>query len=378
MKNKIIFFVNDINFFVNHFLPLSVRANELHFETLIVSNKIDKDIIKLYPQIEQRAINIDRSSVNPFIELKTIFQFYKILNQYKPNIVHNFSIKPILYGSFLGRFFFKKIKFVNSVTGLGYAFTNDIFLVKNIIKLLIRICVPKNNMHLIFLNKHDKKLYQSLGRLNDGNYNFINGSGVDNYDFPYISPKKKEKLNLTFTGRILKDKGILELIEAVNILPSELKARIILNIYGKIDIENPAFISEEELKKLLRPNFILWHGFSKNIKKVLMDSDIYCLPSYREGIPKSTIEAMAIGRPILTTNAPGCDNTVKEGINGFKVSVGDANALSIKLQTLIENKTLRIQMGKNSRIFFEEEFTLEKVIKQTFKVYNKVLQNRVV
>ena len=145
-----------------------------------------------------------------------------------------------------------------------------------------------------------------------------------------------------------------------------IKSNIIVNLFGKIDKENPAHINEDELKSLLIPNLILWHGHSDNIKKNLIDSDIYCLPSYREGLPKSTIEAMAIGRPIITTNAPGCDDTVEEGVNGFKVAVGDAQALSQKLQILIEDEKLRIEMGKKSREFFEREFTLERVVHQTF------------
>jgi len=125
----------------------------------------------------------------------------------------------------------------------------------------------------------------------------------------------------------------------------------------------------------LAPGFIEWYGFTSEIKKVISRSDVYCLPSYREGIPKSTIEAMAIGRPILTTEAPGCEDTVEQGVNGFKVPVGNVMALSEKLQILIEDEPLRIQMGKQSREIFEKNYTLEKVIKQTVEVYAQVLRN---
>ena len=173
----------------------------------------------------------------------------------------------------------------------------------------------------------------------------------------------------------MKDKGLIELINAIEILPKNIESKVVLNIYGKIDLDNPAHISDKELKKLLKPNLIIWHGNTNDIKNVLIKSDIYCLPSYREGLPKSTIEAMAIGRPIITTYAPGCNDTVLTGVNGFKVDIKDHKNLSNILQILIEDESLRLEMGKKSREIFEENFTLEKVIKQTFKVYDQVLQD---
>ena len=127
---------------------------------------------------------------------------------------------------------------------------------------------------------------------------------------------------------------------------------------------------------LLIPDLILWHGHSFDIKNILIDSDIYCLPSHREGLPKSTIEAMAIGRPILTTKAPGCTDTVLDGYNGFKVNVGDIEGLSKKLRELIENEELRTKMGKNSRELFLKDFTLEKVISETFNLYDSLSVNK--
>ena len=165
------------------------------------------------------------------------------------------------------------------------------------------------------------------------------------------------------------------MINAVKILPKNIQSKVILNIYGKIDLDNPAHITEKELKKLLKPNLIIWHGNTDDIKNVLTLSDIYCLPSYREGLPKSTLEAMAIGKPIITTNAPGCNDTVQEGINGYKVNIKDYKALSERLQILIEDESLRLKMGKKSRKIFEEYFTLDKVVKQTFEIYIHVLKS---
>ena len=256
---------------------------------------------------------------------------------------------------------------------MGYLFTSNrksglIFLIKQILKILNYFTTP----FYIFQNSYDLNEFKKLGVRE--NYTLIKGSGVDPRVYPYHKPKQKDKVNITFTGRILKDKGVLDLIQALNKLPETIKSKIVLNLYGKIDLENPAHISETEINALLKSNFILWHGYSDNIKGVLVQSDIYCLLSYREGLPKSTIEAMAIGRPILTTNAPGCDDTVEEGVNGFKVEAGDVDAISKKLKELIEDKALRIKMGKKSRELFEKKFTLNKVIEQTFSFYNQILK----
>ena len=373
MKKKITYFINDISFFKNHFLPIALRAAE-QFNVSIISDKVDLELENQYPELKQYSISIKRSSLNPFGDLLLFLRLSILLNQIKPDLIHNITIKPILYGSLFSKFSKRKIKIINSVTGLGYAITNNHLFIKCIMQILIRLFVSKKS-HFLFLNKHDKNFYQKLGKGLNHNFTMINGSGVDQNEFKYKKPLKKEKIEILYTGRILRDKGVINLIDAVNLLSPTLKSKIILKLYGIIDIQNPAHIKEKELENYLVPGIIEWYGFTSEVKEVLLKSDVYCLPSFREGIPKSIIEAMAIGRPILTTDAPGCEDTVIEGVNGFKVPVGNVKALSEKLQTLIEDESLRIKMGKKSRKIYEENFTLKKVIKQTFEVYAQVLRN---
>jgi glycosyltransferase involved in cell wall biosynthesis len=295
----------------------------------------------------------------------------RIIKDISPDIIHSVTLKSILLSN-LVLLFKRKVNKVNAVSGMGYLFTsNRVSIALYGLKFILRVLIKLGRPHFIFQNLDDLKEFKKLG-VND-NYNLIRGSGVNHKEFKYTPPKTNEKVNITFTGRILKDKGILELIKAIEILPKEIRSKVVLNIYGKIDLDNPAHITEKELKKLLKPNFIVWHGNTNDIKSVLALSDIYCLPSYREGLPKSTLEAMAIGRPIVTTNAPGCEDTVLEGINGFKVDIKDYKALSEKLQLLIEDEPLRIKMGKKSREIFEENFTLDKVVKQTFELYDSLI-----
>ena len=366
---KILFVVNDIDFFFSHRLPLAIKLNSKGEQVHVASNKVpDQEISGIF----FHSFKIDRANTGIYNNLNSIFQLKGIIKIVNPEVVHNVTLKPILFSSLL-LIFNKKIKVVNAVSGLGFLFTQKrLSISKSLIKIILRFIIKLRSPFFIFQNKEDLLEFKKLGINRE--YKLIKGSGVDPSDFHYAAPKQKEKVNIAFTGRILKDKGILELIQAIKLLPDNLKSKTILNIYGKIDLDNPAFIKEEQFKNLIHSEFIIWHGFAKNIIKVLLDSDIYCLPSYREGLPKSTIEAMAIGRPIITTNAPGCDDTVDEGVNGFKIKVGDAEALKNKLQILIEDEELRIQMGKKSRGLFEREFTLEKVLNQTFEIYKKLLQ----
>lgn len=372
MKTKKILFVTNVDwFFISHRLEIATEAIRKGYVVYLACQDTGRS-----DEIKSLGINfinlsISRSGSNPVKELFVLLNFYRIYNKVKPNIIHHITLKPIIYGSIISKMLRLGLV-VNAVSGLGYLFTNERKSIKvNFIKRVIKIinCISKPNY--IFQNKNDLEEFKKLGVKK--NYDLIRGSGVNHKEFKYTPPKTNKKVNITFTGRILKDKGILELIKAIEILPKEIRSKVVLNIYGKIDLDNPAHITEKELKKLLKPNFIVWHGNTNDIKSVLALSDIYCLPSYREGLPKSTLEAMAIGRPIVTTNAPGCEDTVLEGLNGFKVDIKDHKALSEKLQLLIEDEPLRIKMGKKSREIFEENFTLDKVVKQTFELYDSLI-----
>jgi len=369
---KIVYTVNDPLFFLSHRLPLAKNAINKKWQVFLVSDfsNIDKKDF-LDHNIKTIHIPLSRNSTSILKNITSFLKLLKSLKEISPDIIHNITLKMTLIGS-LCLFFGANYKTINAISGLGYLFTNSRF---SFSKLLVGLIFKTINFfkkpHYIFQNNNDKKVFEKLGVKN--NYSIIRGSGVDKQQFNYYKPFKNKKINITFTGRILKDKGILELIKAAEILPKEIRSKVVLNIYGKIDLENPAHITEKELKKLLKPNFIVWHGNTNDIKNVLALSDIYCLPSYREGLPKSTLEAMAIGRPIVTTNAPGCEDTVLEGINGFKVDIKDYKALSEKLQLLIEDEPLRIKMGKKSREIFEENFTLDKVVKQTFELYDSLI-----
>jgi glycosyltransferase involved in cell wall biosynthesis len=364
---RILFIVNDIIFFQSHRLPLALKAIDKGWEVIVVSN----DIINIDPRIKQFKIPIDRSSLS-IVKLFILFlSILRVIKQVKPTIIHNVTLKPIIIGS-LASFFFPKLIVINAVSGLGVLFTsNKNSLAKSVVQSFFKIIVKRKSTGFIFQNKIDLKVFQNNGLKR--NFIIIKGSGVEGKIYKYQKPVNTSKRIILFTGRILKDKGVLDLIKAFKLLPENIKSNTVLRFLGKEDLENPAHIKSEYMKSLLQEGNIQWDGHSNNIKNELERCNIYCLPSYREGLPKSIVEAMAIGRPIITTNAPGCDDCVIDGYNGYKITSGDVRGLSEGLLRLLCDNKLCVSMGKNSRIFFEKEFELNLIIKETFNFYSQML-----
>ena len=173
--------------------------------------------------------------------------------------------------------------------------------------------------------------------------------------------------------RMLKDKGVIEFINAALLLKEKYKDLLKFKLVGDIDLENPSSLTKEELIFLTDGEYISWEGFKADVIDIYTKSDIVCLPSYREGLPKSLIEAMSVGCPIITTEAAGTRECVINGWNGFLVPVKDSILLSEYIELLSLNKELRIEMGKNSRIKMEKEFSLKYVIETTHNFYYKIL-----
>jgi len=363
---RILYIVNDINFFHSHRLPLALKAIDKGWDVTVASN----NIINIDKRIKQIKIPIDRSSLSIIKSFILFFSVVKVIKKVNPIIVHNVTLKPIIIGS-VAAFFFPKLIVINAVSGLGVLFTgNKNSLAREVVQFLFRIIVKRKKTGFIFQNNIDLKVFQNNGLKR--NFTIIKGSGVDGNIYKYKKPVNSSKKIILFTGRILNDKGVLDLIKAFKLLPENIKSKTVLRFLGAEDLENPSHITIEYMKSLLHEDSIQWEGYSDNIKKELEICNIYCLPSYREGLPKSIVEAMAIGRPIITTDAPGCDDCVIENYNGYKINPGDCKSLSMALLKLLNDQELCLIMGENSRQFFEKDFTIEKVINETFYFYDQI------
>lgn len=368
---KIIYVVNVDWFFITHRLPLVHEAMLRGYVVYLVSKDTGRfDELKSIG-INCIGIDFDRAGKNPFKEFAIFRELKKIYREIKPDIIHHVTIKPSIYGTIAANAIRSKARIINAISGMGYTFTrNRRSLGKSILLFLMQVAFKDRKSNFIFQNPDDKLFYEKLNFLNNYNSIIIKGSGVDENIFSF-SVKNTDSgiIKIVLVARMLKDKGVLEFIKAAKILKNSGHESLQFLLVGGLDPENPAHIAREELLSEIDGNYIQWLGHKDNIKEIYDDSDIVCLPSYREGLPKSLVEAMAIGRPIITTNAIGCKECVEEGINGYIVPPGDYIVLAERISSLAADKNLRLSMGIKSRELMLKDMSLEEVVKRTFEFY---------
>lgn len=310
---------------------------------------------------------ISRSSINPILELMMLFSLYCAIRRVKPDVVFSFFPKPVIFGS-LAAYFCGVKRNIAMLEGLGYCFTKrpePDSIKKKIIKLiqigLYKISLPLST-GVYFLNSDDAA--EILDSVKIRSYGVLGGIGVN---LNYFSYSNKYPCSIVFTmiSRVLIDKGVREFVEAAKIVKSQYN-NVRFEFVGGMD-DNLGGVNQVEFKKWISDSSVHFLGVSNDIKKVLEGTSVFVLPSYREGVPRSTQEAMAVGRPIITTNVPGCKETVIDGVNGFLVPPWDAQSLAEKMIYFIENESEIERMGKESRFLaeskFDEDVFCDKLIK---------------
>lgn len=369
-KQKIFYVVNSDWFFLSHRQSLALEALQKGYEVFLLSKDTGRrqEIESL--GIKFIDVEFERSGKNPFKDLLLIRRLYRIYREYEPSIIHHVTMKPSLYGTIAANMLGYNPVVINAVTGLGYVFTDKRrSLTKSIIHFLMNLAYKKSKAKFIFQNPDDRGLYERMGFLKAGNNRIIKGAGVDTLVYHYTEPVPKDKVCIIFPARMLWDKGLMEFVEASHLLKDKYFGKVLFVLIGGIDKQNPAAIAEDELRKLLVEGYIEWKGHVVNMMTEYQYADIVCLPSYREGLPKSLVEAMAIGRAIVTTDTVGCRECVSDGENGYIVPMKDAGRLASAMESLIENSALRVKMGKRSREMMEMEMSLKTVINETFDFY---------
>ena len=361
-------------FFISHRLCIAQEAKKKGWEVFVAAENTGRANEIINEGITFIDIKFSRSGINPFEELLTLYKFRKLYKEINPDIIHHITLKPVIYGSLVAKIL--KIKgVVNAISGLGYNFTEDRkSMVQKVMLSIMKYGFNRNNLVIIFQNENDQKELTELRVIHPGNSIVrIKGSGVDLEKF-YESPFPSfERIKILLPIRMLWDKGVKELRDASDILKEKYYDKVQFILSGLADEDNKAGVPASYLNDWQDGNFVKWIGYQKNMVEVYQDSHIVVLPSYREGMPKSLIEACAIGRAIVTTNAIGCRECVDEGINGYKVSVYSSQELANALEQLINNHAMIKVMGHNSRIKSEEEFNVNNVIRIHLETYNKLL-----
>lgn len=367
---KILYIVNVDWFFISHRLPIALRAiKEGHKVHLACAITDQEDYLKSLG-IKIHRVKFKRGLSGVLYDLKSIITLGRIIKTLKPDVCHCVTIKPVLYGGILSRIC-KVKKTVLAISGLGYVFINNNFklkILRKFVLFLYKFAISKNTI-LIFQNNSDREFFTSRKLCDYSQTELIKGSGVDLKYFNF-QPEKNGSMNITFLGRLLKDKGIDEFCRAAEIVL--LKHDFAqFKIYGGFDQENPQGINIDYLKtKYNHPN-ITFYGHTTNVRDALRNSNIVVLPSYREGMPKILLEAAASGRAIITTDVPGCRDAIVNNQTGLLVEVKNVINLSNAMQNLICSNKLREEFGKNGRKYAERNFDINEVVKRHVNIYER-------
>jgi len=373
LKKKILFVVNVDWFFISHRLILAEAAIKEGYEVVVACSDSGRK-----HEIESVGatfvnLNFERSGTNPFKELITLYNFYKLYKNIKPSLIQHITLKPVTYGSLIA--FFLKIPTVNSISGLGFNFTEDKkgFSTRLMI-LLMRLGFKNKKLICIFQNYDDRKVIEFRSILkNSDKIVMIKGAGVDLKKFYFSTPTIKDKISIILPARLLWDKGVNEFHDASLILRERYRGKIEFKLIGMADIDNNAGVGEDEVQEWIEEGYFSRINYQIDMVPIYTESDIVVLPSYREGMPKTLLEACSVGRPIVTTNAIGCRECVDEGVNGFKVPVKSAVDLANAIEKLIINEPLRVKMGIASRLKAEREFDKKNVILKHLEIYKSLL-----
>ncbi len=376
-NKKILILVNYLSFFISHRLPIANALLSEGFEVFIGYGELRGANPKILEEkgFKVSFVPIQPGGINFFKDLKTIYHIWKFFKEVRPDIVHLVTIKPYLYGGIISRFIGIP-SLVSAVSGLGTLFISENLktkILRVILYPIYKFAFNHKNQKIIVQNEDDLKTLVDWGVLKSSKVKLLKGSGVKLQNFTNFE-EPKGIITICFAGRMLRDKGVLEFISAARIIKERgVKARFFLA--GNLDANNPSGFNSDDLKKINKDDCVEILGHQNDISILYEKSHIVCLPSYREGLPKSLIEAAAAGKSIVTTDVPGCRHVVLPNVTGILVPPKDPFKLADALLWLINHPLERISMGKAGRKFAEKEFPIEKIVQNHLEIYQDLLSN---
>jgi len=367
----LLFLLTEDWFFASHFQTRALAAKAAGWRVILAARESDATPKIREAGIEVIPIPFIRRRLNPFAELVFTLQLAKLYRQIKPDLVHHIALKPIVIGGLAARLAGIKA-IVNAPVGLGFVFSSETPLAKflrPLVSALLKITLSPKNARIIFENPDDIAALAAQKIIRKDAAILIRGAGVDIDEFS-PTPEPPGNVRIILIARMIREKGISDFVEAAAILRGE--ADFIL--VGAPDEGNPNTITETELKTWQAQGKITWLGPRKDIAKLLASAHIACQPStYREGLPKSALEAMAAGKPLVATDIPGCREAVIHNVTGLLVPPRDPQALAAALKTLIEDPSLRARMGQAGRKRAEQKFSDSIICEKTLLVYESLI-----
>jgi glycosyltransferase involved in cell wall biosynthesis len=315
---------------------------------------------------------IDKKSIRPDADVELFWTLYRWYRREKPDVVHHFTIKPVIYGSIAARLA-RVPRIVNTVTGLGFVFQEEVVWLRRLVERLYHVALACAHF-TFFQNPDDLEMFLNRRLVKQRKAGLLPGSGVDCAFFsPEISrPQPSEKpLIFLMVARLLRDKGVYEFVEAARLVKRDFPATQFQMLGGR-DERNPTLVPQWELDAWQQEGLITWLGEVADVRPFVADADVVVLPSYyREGVPRALLEAAAMEKPLITTDAVGCREVVDEGVNGLLVPVKDATVLADAMIRMLKDPAMRVRMGKAGRKKMEQDFDERIVLRKILHTYTE-------
>lgn len=369
----ILFLVTEDWYFASHRLPLAAAAVAAGYRVVVAARVQRHEAALRAAGCEVVPLRWRRSGDGPLQHALAIREIAALYRALRPDLVHHVALKPVVFGSIAARLSGVR-RVVNAIAGLGFLASAKGVMARPValaLRLALRSLLGAKGAVTILQNPDDRAALVDGGIVHPSRTVLIRGSGVDLRAFT-PAPTGAEAPLVVLVGRMLWTKGVGEFVEAATRLRAEgEKARFVL--VGEPDADNPDAIARAQLQSWIDAGAVEWWGYRADIPQVLAGADVACLPSYREGVPKSLLEAAAAGLPLVATDAPGCREVVRPGENGLLVPVRDAEALAGALRTLLADRALRERLGRRSREIAEAEFSDQAVAAATLEVYRELL-----
>lgn len=370
------FVVNVAWFFASHRLALARGAIAAGFQVHLASDfESEAEVADiLQAGVTFHRMHVVRSGLNPLGNLRTLADLRRIVRTVRPDLIHNVTAKPVIYGSRVAHALGTR-GVVNAMSGFGYAYSvgPGRRLLRHGLDRAYRRAFRPSNVRIVVQNDDDRAEVLRICAAAADRVRTIPGSGVDLDQFR-SSPEPGGDPVVVLPARVLREKGVCEFAAATReLLRTGLPARFVLA--GRLDPANRGALTAVQLRDLCLQSGLQWIGECNDMARLFRESHVVCLPSYREGMPKALLEACASGRPIVTTDVPGCRDVIRGGSNGLLVPAGNATALATAIRQLIEDAPLRRRMGAEARRLAEREFGIDAVIRSHLEIYRDILDS---
>lgn len=377
MKPKLLFVVTEDWYFCSHRLPIARGAKQAGYEVW-VATRINKneDAERIRAEgLNLVPIQMQRSSLRLSHQIQALVELVRLYRRLRPDLVHHVAVQPVVYGT-LAAHLARVPAVVNAMAGLGFIFSSHgrrARILRLAVRLTFRLLLRYGNNRFILQNPDDVSLFVKQRLIAADRICMIRGSGVDVKHFQPL-PEPEGRPAVALAARMLRDKGIGVLVKAARILRKRGSAlRVILA--GGLDRLNPNCLDERDIRAWESESLVEWWGEVADIRNVWAQAHVAVLPTYyREGLPKSLLEAAACSRPLVASDWPGCREIVRHGENGFLVPVHDSEALAEALQALLDAPALRARLGARGREIVVNEFAEERVIAETLSLYDALLR----